>query len=111
MVVLNPIQVLRYAWPKPDPAGYLDALGRLGATPAEAVVVGDNPHHDMAAAHAIGARAIRVLGGRFASVPAPAGAEPDLEIADIGALEAALYDRGVRIRVNAGYAEGVAAHA
>ncbi|HXP73294.1 MAG TPA: HAD family hydrolase [Stellaceae bacterium] len=109
------VDAVVYTWdlgaPKPDPAGYLDALARLGATPAEAVVVGDNPRHDLVAARAIGARAIRVLRGRFGSVPAPAGAEPDLEIADIGALEPALDELEVPASANAGYAEGVAAHA
>jgi len=52
--------------PKPDPACYVEALRRLGATPEDAVVIGDNPGHDMAAAKAIGARSIRVMTGRFA---------------------------------------------
>lgn len=52
--------------PKPDPVCYLEALRRLGASPEEAVVIGDNPGHDMAAARAIGARSIRVLTGKYA---------------------------------------------
>lgn len=69
-----------YCWeheaPKPDPACYIEALRRLDARPEEAVVIGDNPAHDMAAARAIGARSIRVLTGRFAA-QGDAGFAPD----------------------------------
>jgi putative hydrolase of the HAD superfamily len=69
-----------YCWehesPKPDPACYVEALRRLGAGPEEAVVIGDNPRHDMAAAAAIGCRSIRMLTGRFADV-GDAGFPPD----------------------------------
>jgi putative hydrolase of the HAD superfamily len=64
-----------YCWehdsPKPDPAPYAEALRRLGAGPEEAVVIGDNPGHDMAAARALGCRSIRVLSRRFAAVADP----------------------------------------
>jgi putative hydrolase of the HAD superfamily len=109
------VDTIVYSWeigaPKPDPAGYLDALAKLRATPADAVVVGDNPHHDMVAACAIGARAIRVRSGRFASVPAPLGAEPDLEIAGIGELEPALDALATPTRPRRTATEGVGAHA
>jgi putative hydrolase of the HAD superfamily len=109
------VDTIVYSWdigtPKPDPAGYLDALAKLRAAPADAVVVGDNPHHDMVAACAIGARAIRVRSGRFANVPAPLGAEPDLEIAGIGELEAALDALASPARPRRFPAESVAAHA
>ena len=69
-----------YCWehdaPKPDPACYLEALRRLDARPEETVVIGDNPAHDMAAAHAVGCRSIRVLTGRFAGL-GDAGFPPD----------------------------------
>lgn len=69
-----------YCWeheaPKPDPACYIEALRRLDASPEDAVVIGDNPGHDMAAARAIGARSIRVLTGRFAA-RGDAGFAPD----------------------------------
>ncbi len=69
-----------YCWehesPKPDPACYIEALRRLGAGPEEAVVIGDNPGHDMAAAAAIGCRSIRVLTGRYAGL-GDAGFAPD----------------------------------
>ncbi|MCR5878705.1 HAD-IA family hydrolase [Phenylobacterium sp. J367] len=57
--------------PKPDPQGFRLALKRLGAEAADAVVVGDNPLHDIAAARAIGARSVRVRTGRFAALDAP----------------------------------------
>ena len=108
------VDVIVYTWDlgaaKPDPAGYLDALARLGVPPADAVVVGDNPHHDMTAARRIGARSIRVRSGRFAEMRAPLGAEPDLEIAEIGALEAAL-DALETPLARPAFAQGVAAHA
>jgi putative hydrolase of the HAD superfamily len=109
------VDAIVYSWdlgaPKPDPAGFLDALAKLRATPAEAVVVGDNPHHDMIAARAIGARSIRVCRGRFAGVRAPVGAEPDLEIAEIGALESALDALEASARARPASAQGVAAYA
>lgn len=64
------VDAVLYCWehesPKPDPGPYAEALRRLDLTPEEAVVIGDNPAHDMAAARALGCRSIRVLGGRFA---------------------------------------------
>jgi len=109
------VDAIVYSWdlgaPKPDPAGFLEAIAKLRATPAEAVVVGDNPHHDMAAARAIGARSIRVRSGRFASARAPVGAEPDLEIAQIGALESALDTLEASARARPASAQGVAAYA
>jgi putative hydrolase of the HAD superfamily len=61
-----------YCWehdaPKPDPAGYIEIMRRLGADPEATVVVGDRPEHDMAAARAAGCRSIRVLTGRFAGM-------------------------------------------
>ena len=109
------VDAIVYSWeldaPKPDPAGFLAALERLGAGPAEAVVVGDNPYHDMAAARAIGARAIRVRRGRFAAMPAPPGSEPDLEIAEIAALEPALAELPAIAAGRPALSQGVAAHA
>jgi putative hydrolase of the HAD superfamily len=109
------VDAVVYSWelkaPKPDPAGFLAALAKLGAVPAEAVVVGDNPYHDMAAARAIGARSIRIRCGRFATMQAPAGVEPDLEIAGIGALEAVLDALPASAAGRPVPPPGVAAHA
>lgn len=86
-------QVL-YCWehesPKPSPGPYAEALRRLDMEPQEAVVIGDNPAHDMAAAHAIGCRTIRVLTGRFAKAPGAA----DVTVASFLEVPAAL-ERGL----------------
>jgi phosphoglycolate phosphatase len=47
---------------KPDPAGLLGILARAGASPAEAVLVGDS-RHDVATARAAGVRMIAVTWG------------------------------------------------
>ena len=74
--------------PKPDPACYLEALRRMGAFPAQAVVIGDNPGHDMAAAAAVGCRSVRVRTGKFAALgdngfPADAEAPSFVQIAPV----------------------------
>lgn len=90
--VASLVEEVLYCWeheaPKPDPACYVEALRRLDASPAETVVIGDNPGHDMAAARAVGCRSIRVLTGRFAQAgdggfPADATASSFL---DVGAI-------------------------
>ena len=77
-----------HAAPKPDPACYLEALRRMDAFPAQAVVIGDNPGHDMAAAAAVGCRSVRVRTGKFAALgdngfPADAEAPSFVEIAPV----------------------------
>lgn len=47
---------------KPDPAGLLGILARVGASPGEAVLVGDS-RHDVATARAAGVRMIAVTWG------------------------------------------------
>lgn len=71
--------------PKPSPVGYREVLRRFGVEPAAAIVIGDNPHHDMAAAAAVGCAAIRVRTGRFADLPASGAAA---EVADFAAAAA-----------------------
>jgi putative hydrolase of the HAD superfamily len=87
------VDTLVFCWeheaPKPDPRGYREALKRLGAEASAAVVIGDNPLHDMAAARAIGARAIRVRTGRFAAVDAGRW-RPDAEAPTFNDTPAAL---------------------
>ena len=82
-----------YCWEhdaaKPAPDCYAEALRRLGARPDEAVVVGDRPDHDMAAARAIGCRSIRVLTGRFAQA-GDAGFPADATAADFTGVPAIL---------------------
>jgi putative hydrolase of the HAD superfamily len=53
---------------KPDPAPLRLALERLRVTPDRAVFVGDRPAKDVAAAHAVGMRAVRVHTGEHAHV-------------------------------------------
>jgi putative hydrolase of the HAD superfamily len=69
------VQTVVYCWehdaPKPSTVGCSEALRRLGAKIEEAVVIGDNPAHDMAAARALGCPSIRVRTGRFARVEYP----------------------------------------
>ena len=56
---------------KPDPRIFRLALARLGATPAEAVCVGDDRERDLEAAHALGLRAIDVASlATLAELPA-----------------------------------------
>ena len=113
------VDAVVYSWelkaPKPAPESFLGALARIGASPAESVVVGDNPYHDMVAAHAIGAKSIRVRRGRFANMAAPPDGEPDLEIAEISALEAALDNlappASTPVAAPPAHPQGLAAHA
>jgi putative hydrolase of the HAD superfamily len=56
---------------KPDPRIFRVALDRLGALPAEAVCVGDDRERDLAAARALGVRAIDVASlATLAELPA-----------------------------------------
>lgn len=70
------VDLVVYCWeldaPKPHPRPYRVALEALGSTPSEALVIGDNPAHDLAAAEALGCGFIRVAAGRFAAEPSPA---------------------------------------
>ena len=59
--------------PKPATDGFLAALAAVGADPARALIVGDNPDHDMAAAVTLGMMAVRVRSGRFGARPNPPG--------------------------------------
>jgi pyrophosphatase PpaX len=76
---------------KPHPEPVLLALARLGAAPAEALLVGDSPH-DIAAAKAAGARAVAALWGACGrDVLAAAGADHFLDdVGEVPALVASL---------------------
>ena len=56
------------AFRKPHARPFTTALEHLGATPDCAVMIGDSPHKDIAGAHAIGMRSIRVRTGEYASI-------------------------------------------
>ena len=60
---------------KPDPRIFEIALERVGASPAEAVMVGDSWANDVAGAHALGIRAIWFNPDRVPRPAAPAGIE------------------------------------
>jgi putative hydrolase of the HAD superfamily len=87
------VDALVFCWeheaPKPHPAGYRLALKKLEAAADDAVVIGDNPLHDMAGARAIGAKSIRVRTGKFAKVD-PGRFPPDAEAASFNEVPAAL---------------------
>ena len=73
---------------KPDPAIFHEALRRAGATPEEAIFVGDSPDHDIAGARAAGIRAVWMnRTGRAWLHPDPA---PEDEVRDLNALLALL---------------------
>jgi HAD superfamily hydrolase (TIGR01509 family) len=69
------VDAVVYCWecqaPKPEVGGYLQAAAALGVDPARASVVGDDPFHDMAAAHALGVGAARVRTGRLGDLDHP----------------------------------------
>ncbi|WP_369131744.1 HAD family hydrolase [Modestobacter sp. I12A-02662] len=52
---------------KPHPTGILAVAARLGLPPDRLLVIGDRPGKDVAVAAAVGARAIRVRQGEYAS--------------------------------------------
>jgi putative hydrolase of the HAD superfamily len=84
-----------YCWehqaPKPDPKCYHQALRALGLDVDEAVVIGDRPDHDMAAAAAVGCRSIRVSTGRYASADFE-GFKADSTVTDFTKTPAVLRD-------------------
>lgn len=64
------VDAIVYCWehaaPKPALQGFQQALENLGVTAEEALVVGDRPDHDLAAAAALGCPAVRLRRGRYA---------------------------------------------
>jgi len=77
------VHQVAYCWglgaPKPSPDAYHAALRNLGVRPDEAVVIGDNPAHDMAAALAIPCASIRIRTGKYADQD-NAGFPADLDL-------------------------------
>lgn len=82
---------------KPRPAGLVAVAARLGVPPDRLLVIGDRPGKDVAVAAAVGARAIRVRQGEYATVPDeprawavtgsfPAAAELALELLQAAAV-------------------------
>ncbi|MET0764232.1 MAG: HAD family hydrolase [Blastococcus sp.] len=54
---------------KPHPVGLLAVAEQLGVPPHRLLVIGDRPGKDVAAAAAVGARAIRIRQGEYAAAP------------------------------------------
>jgi FMN phosphatase YigB (HAD superfamily) len=54
---------------KPHPQGLLAVAAQLGLPPERLLVIGDRPGKDVAVAAAVGARAIRVRQGEYATAP------------------------------------------
>lgn len=71
--------------PKPNPGGFWRAMQQLGTTPAQTLIIGDRPDHDLAAAEALGCAALRIRRGRFAG-QASAPWQPLAEWPDMGGL-------------------------
>jgi putative hydrolase of the HAD superfamily len=80
-----------YCWelaaPKPSPAGFQAAMRKLAVTPADTIIIGDRPDHDLAAAFAIGCPAIRIESSRFAHLPSPSHPRLLAECAEVTAIE------------------------
>lgn len=73
---------------KPDPRAYLDLCARLGAAPAETLMIGDSPANDVEAPRALGLRALRVgaaagAGLRTAAMLGFVSLEPGSELAPL----------------------------
>lgn len=54
---------------KPAPVGLLAIAEHFGVAPSRLLVIGDRPEKDVAAAAAVGARAIRIRQGEYANAP------------------------------------------
>jgi putative hydrolase of the HAD superfamily len=74
---------------KPSPAGFREALHRLGGAAESAVYVADNAAKDFGGPRALGMRAIQIRRGDgvYHASKAPPGAEPDAVIASLFELE------------------------
>lgn len=75
---------------KPNPKLWLRACTTAGVSPAEAMYVGDNPHHDVVPARQVGMRTVRMRSpcGKCAGVESPVA--PDHEVAGFGEFLAVL---------------------
>lgn len=71
-----------------DEGFYRDIVSQLGCRPPDCVMVGDREDTDIAPAKAAGLRTVRILAGKYASVPS----EADRSTSDFGALTKILDD-------------------
>jgi putative hydrolase of the HAD superfamily len=81
---------------KPHPRGFECALAALGASPEEAVYVGDNPTKDFSGARRLGLWTVRLRRGPFGATRAEHGHDADLAIDTLDELE--VLHRPVRPR-------------
>jgi putative hydrolase of the HAD superfamily len=79
---------------KPHPRGFERALVALGASPDEAVYVGDNPAKDFLGARRLGLWTVRLRRGPFAGTHAAPGCDADAAIDSLDELEV-FASRGV----------------
>lgn len=57
-----------FGFAKPDPAGFVEAARLLNRSIQGAVIIGDDPYHDLEAALRLGVDAVRVRTGRLAGL-------------------------------------------
>lgn len=80
-----------YSWeigaPKPDTKGYTMALDYFNIPANHAIIIGDHPINDIAAAKELGAWAIRVHTGRFSLLPNLETKKPDFDIKIVTNIE------------------------
>jgi len=76
---------------KPDPALFMRTLGALGASPAEAWMIGDNPAADIRPAGELGMRTVWIASS---TLPVPVGLEPTLRVSRFADVPRALMTLG-----------------
>ena len=85
------VHAIVYTWeldrPKPSADGFLAALAAVGGAPSRALIVGDNPDHDLVAAVTLEMAAARVRTGRFGARPNPLAVRLFHDLARITDLE------------------------
>lgn len=94
------VDAIVYPWeldaPKPAPLAFHEACRLLEVTPDQAVIVGDDPFHDVEAARAAGIACIRIRTGRAREIPTRNPPAAYGEIASLADLEAMLDPAGPR---------------
>ncbi len=78
------ISAREFGLPKPHPSIFHDACARLGLAPENVLHVGDDPHLDVAGAHAAGLRTAWL--NRDVATWRHDTIQPDLEVRDLGQL-------------------------
>ncbi|MFH0473990.1 HAD family hydrolase [Kluyvera ascorbata] len=67
------VDAVVYCWsisaPKPDTMGFKAAMRTLSCSTEQTIIIGDNPEHDIKPAVILGVDCLRVLTGRYASLP------------------------------------------